>query len=1101
MANTSLYIPAVTQLDGGLDLANPKQAVSPGSLKNCLNVEVAERVGYKSVDGIERHDGRIGPSAGQRLELVSLVSLPWGGGLTPPADIQPGDNLLLDGEGWAVVVSLEEPSDPVLQNAVYTNVYIYGKQEIVISGVGIAMNPVFPTIERTLESFGAAPLYLTQRDESALDTALFLNAIYDDVHDRVTGLPNNRRPHGLHWFRDRLYAVADMLAYAFTSGSEEVFANDVIEDSTGRQATVRSVTLTGGTWGGGNAAGIIHVDATDDGESLTAGNIDIVRPDGTETNAFTLGAQATASQASLWRTTEEEFVLAGTQTPDGSENYGWNPVDMGYELPFEDGNYPLANLPSVNRRSETGDTSNTPLVISTDPDEIDAAPQAGTTGTLGNIPPFAKVFGPITLSGTVPDDIDEVDTNYLEIDYTNVPTGSQGPFRQGSPVLNLTQFPIATSIPSDATIEGVEFQFMVFNDIDAADNVANVTALLAVKPHGLSQEAESRSTTVPANAVSAATQTTISVGGPEELWGQERITPAQLQDVNFGFDFQTVFEGVWNQDGNTTFNRRLYINTIKIKVYYSVSSPKVYFWDGTDDVSALIANIHVSDGSFPNGTASGILHVYNLIPESGAARRHINPDDEIRTSPGGEGNLIANVAGAASYATLPSLQDIVDEQSRYQMITANFYANEAWDAIYGVSGAGRAFVYDQQYFRRIYAGQLADTLDKPRHIEFHAYHLALGYKSGSVLVSVVGDPENFAGLDGAFEISTGDRVTGLLSLPGTMLGIGCQQSIWGLAGATVQNFQLQTLRPKEGVIEYTMVDMGVPVYCSNTGISVFETTPAYADFVNQKISYNIYPFLYPRLYKQASRGVNQRSVGVICAIPVRSKGQYLVFFQDGYVLCMSLRGGQQAPQYTFRRYHVMAEDQDVEGLQGYLTPIAHTAQNDSLGRERIFVSHYNADIQQSNSNTNLLYAFELDKGWSFAGNWFPWNYITNWNYVPQANPKSTDRKVSRKVTLYGLSYGISHMSYATSATYQDPSNFLYDISLPPKIPATNPQIPLQKDLTAYQSKTASIADRGEYFSIAVRNQSPEFDNNIQRILPPVVSQVLLQEYDPAREGA
>lgn len=1103
MANQSTYVSAVTNLNGGLDLANPKQAVSPGSLHDDINVEVAERVGYKQIDGIEKHDGRIGPSAPQRLELISVVSAP--GFHVLPVDVQKGDILLLDGEPWALVVSLEVPADPDIAGSDYTNVYVFGNQPVEISNNGIGFTAYSLTIQRNSEVFTGSLLYFIQQGDSALESSIFCNEVYDDINGDVGGLPDNRRAHGLHWFRDRLYAVANMVEYNFVDGDEEVFPNDEIEDSSGNTAIIRNIEVTSGDWSTNDAAGKIWVvnSSPDPLSGFVAVNRPNISPVPDVLQITTAEAMDDSQYASLWRTTEQEFVLRGEQTPDGAEDYGWNPIDMGYLVTFEDGDYPLDTLPTVNRRNQDGDTSNDPVISSTDTTNTDFAPQAVVTTTIGPSPPFRVVNPNYVWSGTVPDDIEAEDTLYLQAEYTTPgPFNSTavGYFFAGTPVLSLTEFPgVLTDVPIDASIEGIEFQIRVYSDIVDENQVDQYA--LAIQPVGLSAEATAVSQPIPLDAVSNGTKVVMTYGGPEDKWGMEQITRAELADVNFGIKLQQwigLVPAIYEE-----FDRRFRIDEIKLKVYYTVSSPKIYFWDGVDDVSALIANTNVTEGSFPLGTAEGTLHLYDLTPEAGAIRQHINPGDELRTRPGGEGNLIAVVVDNLGSATLPSLSDIVDEKSRYQFITANFYANEAWDAIYGVSGAGRAFVYDQQYFRYIYTG-LGDDLDKPRHIEFHIYHLALGYKSGSVFISVVGDPENFSGVQGAFETSTGDRVTGLLSLQGSMLAIGCQRSVWGLAGSRLQDFTLQTLKPYEGVIEYTFVDMGFPVYCSNTGITIFNNTPAYGDFNGDKVSYNVYPFLYPRLYRQASRGVNQRSVGVVFAMPIRRKNQLLVWCQDGYVLCMTATSKEGQPSFTFRRYHVYGPEQVDEGNEGYLVPIAHTVENDSLGREQIFVSHFNTDIQQSNENENLLPVFGLDRGWSFAGDWFPWFFSTNLNFAMEANPSPNDYKVNRKLKLYGLSYGISHLSASVSPAFDNPSTVFYDVSMPPPVPATGVEIPLQEDLQPYTSNTASVAQRGEYFTVTVKNTSPKFTEGgepIERVLPPVVCQVMLQQFDPAREGA
>ena len=1109
MPNYSELIPNATPLAGGLDLASSDLLSPPGSLADCMNVEVLDRNGYKSVNGIVRHDGRISPSAAQEFTVLWLANFPAMHGVMPTAPIV-GDAINLGDDLWGTVISLESPQGspyPPEDNITWMVVYVSGTQYVQISNDWIPSlfpSPTF-TLDRTSEDFTATPMYLVQPGMTSIQSVNNAHNIYSGIHTTVSGLPDGRRAHGLHWFRDRLYAVVNMVAYSFTNGNEEIVPNMLLEDSSGNIVRVMGIEVTSGDWDDGTAAGTIWlVDGT------VSGSVDLVEETAPDTYTviesdvlIITGASPAdnSSKATLWRTTEQEFVLRGVQTPDGSNDYGWSPVDMGWILQFEDGNYPLDTLPTVDRRRVDGDTSNDPVVTSTDTDSIDFAPQSAGVGTIGPVPPYGTVAGFASWTGVVPDDIEIEDTEYLQCEFTTPASG--GVFqnlRQGSPVLDLYDFPgIAANVPVDATIVGIELMVRLYNDIN--DTLAPSSYQIVVQPTGLPEEATPIAVDIPLSATSNANNQVINIGGPSELFGLSRVTQADLIDVDFGMNLQVAMT---TNGPRPAIDRRVRLDEIKIKVYYTTASPRVYFWDGSTDVSALIANSNATAGSFPLGSAEGQIHLYNLEAVSPSTRVHINVGDEMRTQPGGEGDLILVVTENTGVASLPSIPDLVEARSRFQFITANFYANEEWDAIYGVSGAGRAFVYDQTYFRYIYTG-LADTLDKPRHIEFFQYHLALGYRSGSLTVSVVGDPENFSGVDGAFEISTGDAITGLLSLPGQMLGVGCLRSIWGLAGSSVQNFELQELKPKEGVIEYTFVDAGLPIYCSNSGISTFSQSPSYGNFIQETMSYPVKSFLRERLYRDASRGVNQQLTGVVCAIPLISKGQYLVFFQDGYCLCMTMVSKEQPPQFTFRRYSVAppAAPEVPDPNLNYLVPIAHTVQSDSLGRERAFLSHYNMDITLSNSNDNLKYVFEMDKGWSFANNWFPYFFTTNHYYAPEANKSQKDRKLTRKWKLYGKSQGISYLSVKIEGSAESAgAGTWYDCSLPPPINPNVKPLPvlLDFDYNSYNSQTASVAMSGEFFSFTVRNQSPKFENNAERILPPSVSQVILVDYDSAREG-
>src|ERR1044072_5430744 len=44
-------------LDGGLDFRSTKSLLKPGTLSDCLNYEVVDHTGYKSINGFLRYDG------------------------------------------------------------------------------------------------------------------------------------------------------------------------------------------------------------------------------------------------------------------------------------------------------------------------------------------------------------------------------------------------------------------------------------------------------------------------------------------------------------------------------------------------------------------------------------------------------------------------------------------------------------------------------------------------------------------------------------------------------------------------------------------------------------------------------------------------------------------------------------------------------------------------------------------------------------------------------------------------------------------------------------------------------------------------------------
>lgn len=448
----------------------------------------------------------------------------------------------------------------------------------------------------------------------------------------------------------------------------------------------------------------------------------------------------------------------------------------------------------------------------------------------------------------------------------------------------------------------------------------------------------------------------------------------------------------------TAFNSLMNQNTEAASTYYFESS-------AGNSVSAVVMDYYIVSGSFAGGNAVVRLQVKKPSLNAGVHALRITTADDMYGEAATTTKL-GDITVSSVLNYLPGVPELLTESSKYLFKTSNFYAADSLDAFYGVSGAGRAFVFLNDYFSFIYT-QDDSTLDTPRSIEAHHLHLCLGYQSGSVLISVVGAPTNFSGLLGASEIACGDRITGLLELSGTTLGVFCEESIWGITGNTVDNFQLQVIAPNTGCIEYTLVDCGSPVYMDSRGISTLETSANYGDFVGQRLSSPVSSWLLPRC-KRGTVGIHNTS-GVAFAIPVRSKNQYRVFFNDGEILTMTFVSGGEAPvAFTYQRYyHQQASITDTDSR---LIPLAWTSEVDLGGVERIYVSH-----RDPARMTTSKYVYGLEQGNSFDSKYIPHSFDTNW-YFGDAPVLYTG---IQKVRLHGLCYGYTNLDVYAAGIQED----------------------------------------------------------------------------------
>lgn len=444
-------------------------------------------------------------------------------------------------------------------------------------------------------------------------------------------------------------------------------------------------------------------------------------------------------------------------------------------------------------------------------------------------------------------------------------------------------------------------------------------------------------------------ESTYTMGGETDIFNLGSVPASEFLTYAVGVRFYPTVNAKPDYADYGDAVVRVKIGSFKVRVFFDAGSVEYYFAspDKQNILKGTLVAYNVSDGDFRNGDASGILQLSPVLEVIEGDQLYIGDDWTIHSGyPVTDRNQIGTVASreeddgiGMSYNSLPGQEQVYQNRSRYVFITANFYGDIALESMYGANGVGRAFAYNGEDFYNIYT--TPDPIkDSPRHVAFHHSHLALGYDDGRVDISVVGEPFNFSGLDGASSWAIGDSVTGLLPLSGTVLGVFCKKSIAGISGTTVDNFATQTLSPSLGAIEYTCTNMGYPVYANAYGIYTLSQTQEYGDYLGTPLSQQVSPWLRPRLIRKF---VSDKEV--VVAWPVRSKNQYKLAFADGYVLSMTMNYGQQSsPTFSTQKYFITDDFANYDGLSLYeypsIYPIAISSELDDSGEERIHVANY-----------------------------------------------------------------------------------------------------------------------------------------------------------------
>lgn len=412
-------------------------------------------------------------------------------------------------------------------------------------------------------------------------------------------------------------------------------------------------------------------------------------------------------------------------------------------------------------------------------------------------------------------------------------------------------------------------------------------------------------------------------GSQSVLFGLTPMAAADFGQRSIGFRFYPELNAkpAYADSGDACF--RFLLDKIRVRVYFDAGSAEYYFAspDKTQVLKGELVSSSIYSGNLKTEDATGELQLKPTLTLMDGSQTYIGGDWTIHAAyPPTDANQIGDVVAQTegtnvgmAYNGLPSYTAVTDNRSRYVFITANFFADRELDSIYGAHGLPRAFAYNGDFFYKI-ATQPDPVKDSPRHVAYHHAHLALGFDEGRVDMSVVGQPYNFDGALGASSLSIGDKVTGLLPLSGTILGVFGSKSIWGISGTTVDNFSTQVLSPNIGAIEYTVCDMGEPVYANAYGIYTLSQTQRYGDYLGTPMSADVSPWLRPRLVRKYTSDKE-----VVVAFPVRAKNQYRLAFSDGYVLSMTLNG-QTVPTFSFQNYYLYRVEH--VGLGSNLTPVA-----------------------------------------------------------------------------------------------------------------------------------------------------------------------------------
>lgn len=1031
--------PGVTQtqfqsfgLGQGLVLGGAPLLMQPGSLRSCLNYEAVDSQGIDRIPGFSRFDG-VHNTAVSSWFIIRLgvgpdvVDQEFGVGTVVRKRTGPWTGIIVESSGSTVTV------------------------------VAATDSAIDYKVGDILENRSLVPAVVSEistSTESTAPTESLLRTI-NDINGTLRGLVPSLEaaPVGAFLFKNTSSVITEELVIAFQSGATEVFPGDAVTVQ-GLEYTVLGVTLTGGSWGTADASGSMTVSGPDG--VPTSGDIFLVPGRLNQASAITVAVARprTAVDRPLGSGIREAIRLAQVADPIDA---GWKRVASNtYSIRFLDGLSESNTLPTVDKRS--GGITGTSTSVTTRVDGSFGIARFARTGvtlpgdvapTPGLAPAFAAMVGSPLTASTLPADI--LSSIEQTGDLVETQDGISGalildptlPRAEGSTTVSsrlmLSRFAFDQVIPEDAEIVGIE---LFLNEVDtpaqsptAAHGWAQFSIQASVYKHGATdfELLGDPKTLFITNKFGESTPSgDFVLGGENDSWGALGLSGTDVISGEFGVSLNystSVQRPATAPDPSLGDLIRVAIGQIKFRITYRTKRSRVFFKSATSGVvSADLISYRVFQGRLETGTASGVLQVSNLDSKDSSRGSAILPGSEIFSDPSlSTAFKIGTVdldTTAVTANMLPSKAELLLNSSKFLFVSANFFGDEAFEGIYGVSGAGRAFSWDGNFLLTIYSFDDAEK-DRPRHIAFHHFHLALGYKSGQLMFSQPGEPEVFDGFRGAFELGIGDRITGLASLPGSSLAVFGESSIVAITGTSQDNMSTQTISPKSGAIEYTVVDLADPVYCDFRGVASIQMASSFGTFSGRRLSGKVSRWLRPRLRTVASAPDVVAASGIVGAIPFRAKNLYKLFFKDGYALSMTLFN--EDPVFTIQRYF-LGQDESVEQEGHFFEPFAWSSGVDATGRDRVHIIHQ-TDAGSSPAELGQ-FVYEFDSGWSFDGNYIPHYAELN----PYYGESPTSSKTLKGVVVEGSTTGVANIGLRVGEGLvpRDPDEGLHKISMPEK---------------------------------------------------------------------
>jgi hypothetical protein len=275
------------------------------------------------------------------------------------------------------------------------------------------------------------------------------------------------------------------------------------------------------------------------------------------------------------------------------------------------------------------------------------------------------------------------------------------------------------------------------------------------------------------------------------------------------------------------------------------------------------------------------------------------------------GEELLSSSGSAQLTAMNALG--IQPGGKYDFINHNFYGAASRTRMYFCSGTDTAFEWSGTFLSPIFTGitggesieisfllaQNGDNIvadngdfiimsalfDAPSFIAHFKNHLFLGFTSGTIINSSLGEPLEFVTTTGAGEISFGEQITGLLSAAATSLMVFAQNRIEYITGDDTTTFSLNPISDASGAQPYTAQMMKDPMFLDDGGVRTLPTTSAFGDWRLGSVTQQI---------EKLIRQKREQGVLPVASLRIKAKDQYRLFWNDGTGLAVYI--GRKEPE-------------------------------------------------------------------------------------------------------------------------------------------------------------------------------------------------------------